>query len=258
LADAYDAARPRYPAALFDWIVGHLDARQPWSVLDAGAGTGIALEALLPLVPAGSRVMACDRSEDMAAVGRARFPQVQWTLGAAEEVLESSGGLSLVIAAQSFHWMDRPRFLAAARDALAPEGVLAVVQNDRDHASGGFAGAYEDLLERHCPGYARGYRAFDIAAEIAAYFSGVATRGVPWTQVMSVEQFLTLSQSSTQAQAAIRAVGAAFTDQACALASQYAVNGRISLPYVAHGFLGLFGDRLRQPNEPGSREGIGQ
>src|SRR5690349_9262565 len=53
LADSYERTRPRYPVELFAHAVSLLPARARPVVLDAGAGTGIALEALLPLLPAG-------------------------------------------------------------------------------------------------------------------------------------------------------------------------------------------------------------
>src|SRR5699024_9018310 len=111
LADSYEQVRPRYPDEFFAYAVDLLPASQPPRVVDAGAGTGIALEGLLPKLPDGSTVHAVDISEDMLRLGRAKFPDVDWRLGTAEDYLGSDGEVDLVLAAQSYQWMDRPEFL---------------------------------------------------------------------------------------------------------------------------------------------------
>jgi SAM-dependent methyltransferase len=239
LAQAYDTARPRYPGPVFDWILAQIDRPGPWSVLDAGAGPGIALETLAPRLPVGSRITACDQSADMVDLGRAKFPQVSWVLDQAETVLESLADLTLIVAAQAYQWMDRPRFLAAARAGLAPGGGLAIVQNNRDYTAGGLTGAYEDLLERYSPGYRRDYRAFDIADELSGTFPSVRVHRLAWTQVMGVDQFLTLSHSSTQARRARDAHPDVFSSRVADLAQQWAEAGVIRLPYTCEAFVGL-------------------
>ena len=107
------------------------DARP--TVVDVGAGTGIALEALLPRLSADAEVHAVDVSRDMITIGREKFPHVMWEQGKAEEFLGRFTAIDFVVSAQSYQWMDRPAFLAAAARALRPGGVCMVVQNSRDY-----------------------------------------------------------------------------------------------------------------------------
>lgn len=239
LADSYDRARPRYPAELFTRAVELLpDGRVP-VVVDAGAGTGIALEGLLPQLPPGAEVHAVDISADMVRVGRSKFPGVDWHIGTAEEYLPGLSGVDLVIAAQAYQWMDRTAYLSAVAAALRPGGVCAVVQNNRHYAGGGFAAAYEDLLEQYSPGYRRTYRAIDVAAELGGHFAHVTRLEHTWAQPMEIAEFITMSTSSTQAQRAIAAVGEVFLKRVRELCDQHATDGRIELPYLSEAFYGI-------------------
>jgi len=239
LAEMYDSARPRYPVEVFRNALSGLPADRPWYVVDAGAGTGIALETLVPLLPDGSQVWACDVSTDMVAIGQRKFPTVTWLVEPAETFLEPCQGLSLIVAAQSYQWMDRPRFLAASRAALQTPGVLMIIQNNRDHQAGGLAGDYEDLLEEYSPGYSRWYRTIDIAHELSGHFDKVAQYATSWVKEMSINEFVTMSQSSTQAQRAVSAHGDAFFHRVRTLAADYATDQIVQVPYVTEAFVGL-------------------
>lgn len=239
LAERYDQKRPRYPAGLFGHAVGLLSAFTDPSVVDTGAGTGIALEGLLPLLEPGSVVHAVDVSADMVRVGRDKFPQVHWHVGEAEPFLESVYNIHLVVAAQAYQWMDRPRFVVAAAQALVPGGVCMVIQNNRHHAAGGFPAAYEDLLEKHSPNYRRDYRAIDVPTELRAAFPVVEERTEGWRQVLVVEDFVTMSSSSTQAQRAIAHVGPQFLESVRDLCDSYATDGRVTVPYVCEAYYGV-------------------
>ncbi|MEU6965935.1 class I SAM-dependent methyltransferase [Streptomyces chrestomyceticus] len=241
LANNYDQARPRYPAELFQHLGEYLPKTGRPRVLDAGSGTGIALEGLLPHLPADATVHAVDVSTDMIRVGREKFPQVVWHEGTAEGYLAScpSASLDLVVAAQSYQWMDRAAYVREAARCLGPAGVCLVVQNNRNHAAGGFASAYEDLLEELSPGYSRSYRSFDIAAELGGVFTQVERRAADWNQTLTVEEFVAMSSSSTQAQRAVAAVGPVFYARVRQLCALHEAGGRVELPYFSEAFYAL-------------------
>ncbi|MBL7491087.1 methyltransferase domain-containing protein [Frankia sp. AgB1.9] len=238
LADSYERTRPRYPVELFAHAVGLLPADARPTVVDVGAGTGIALEALLPLLPAGADVHAVDVSGDMIELGRQKFPAVTWAKGNAEQHLATFTGVDLVTAAQSYQWLDRPAFRAAAASALRPGGVCLVIQNNRDLSAGGLAGDYEDLLEELSPFYSRGYRAIDVEGELATTFGEVERAEQAWRQPLTVAEFVTMSSSSTQAQRAIAAVGAQFLHRVRALAARHEKDGHVHVPYITEAFYG--------------------
>lgn len=106
LAAQYDKTRPRYPVQLFKCALKNL-AANPVRIIDAGAGTGIALETLLPLVTPHYNISAIDISVDMVNRGKEKFPQVEWIVGQAEEYLLKVKEVDLIIAAQAYQWMNR-------------------------------------------------------------------------------------------------------------------------------------------------------
>ncbi|MEV5499532.1 methyltransferase domain-containing protein [Nonomuraea fuscirosea] len=239
LADSYERTRPRYPVTLFEHAVTLLPRTGRPAVVDAGAGTGIALEALLPLLPADAIVHAVDISDDMIRIGRDKFPQVAWYQGTAEAYLGSLSSVDLVVAAQAYQWMDRPAYVDSVARCLSPGGVCMVVQNNRNHGIAGFAADYEDLLEKLSPGYSRSYRAIDVAEELGARFGRVEQRVTEWHQRLTIEDFSTMSSSSTQAQRAIAAVGPLFLDRVRELCERYADAGHVNVPYIAEAFYGI-------------------
>jgi len=232
----YDRYRPRYPSALFDAVVSALPAvERPWAI-DTGAGTGVALEGLLRARPDWARLDAVDVSSDMVARGREKFPQVEWHVGAAEPFLESNPGAHLILAAQAYQWMDRPRYVRAAADGLAAGGVVAIMQNDRDFTVNRFLDAYEGLLEELSPGYSRFYRTFDIGAELGERFATVEEHRVVWEQRMRADDFVGMSQTSTQVQRAITAHGGEFLRRLEELVGSHAVEGELTLTYTSKVF----------------------
>ena len=236
LAENYDRARPRYSAELFAPIAEKLPTNA--RIIDCGAGTGIALEVLLPLLGSEVKVSAVDLSEDMISIGRKKFPDVHWNLGYAEESLQDGGPFDLVLAAQAYQWMDRQRYLTAAVDNLAPGGIVAIIQNNRDYTVPGMAQDYEGVLEQYSSGYRRDYRAIDIFGELKDHLDYVNYVRKRWARPMGVEEFVTMSTSSTQAQRAIEAHGEEFLNAVRELAEQHATDGTLELAYCTELFYG--------------------
>ena len=124
-ADRYDRARPSYPLEAAAWLVGARPAR----VLELGAGTG---KLTAQLVALGHEVVATDPDDRMLRLLAARVPGAHACTGAAERIPVASRSVDVVVAAQSFHWFDRPKALPEIARVLRPGGVLALVWNVRD------------------------------------------------------------------------------------------------------------------------------
>lgn len=237
LAHDYDLARPRYPEMAFHQLLSELPARS-LNVADAGAGTGIALEGLVPLLSEGSRIDAIDISADMVAVGRKKFPTVHWNIQSVEAWLASRTDLDIVLAAQSYQWMDRPTFVTNAGSALRPQGgVLAILQNNRNYNLPGLAAEYEDLLEAMSPGYRRDYRAIDVPSETAHIARKQAQYRFEWVDAMPASSFERMSRSSTQAQRAIDNRGDQFLNSVLELVHSHETSGEVQLNYVTELFI---------------------
>lgn len=117
-ASQYAAYRPRYPAALYDW----LSATAPGTQLawDVGTGNG---QVAHGLVTRFARVVATDPSAPQLAhaVPHARIKYLQTTYGSQL----ADGSAQLVSVGQALHWFDLAAFFNECRRVLQPGGVVA-------------------------------------------------------------------------------------------------------------------------------------
>ncbi|MHA7986958.1 class I SAM-dependent methyltransferase [Rathayibacter sp. CAU 1779] len=124
-ADAYDRARPRYPDALVDRILAETTHAAPRvDVLDVGIGTGI---SAIPFHERGADVLGVDVDDRMAAFARSRGLEVE--VAKFEEWDAAGRTFDLVIAGQTWHWIDPVSGARKAADVLRPGGRLALFWN---------------------------------------------------------------------------------------------------------------------------------
>ena len=128
-AEAYEAARPSYPAEAVAHVVGHGGIGPGSRVLDLAAGTG-KLTRLLE--PTGAEVIAVEPVAAMRDRLVAALPGVETHDGTAEALPLPDGTVDAVTVAQAFHWFDPPVALAEMRRVLRPGGHLFLLWNTRD------------------------------------------------------------------------------------------------------------------------------
>ena len=125
VADAYEQARPGYPADAVLWLAGET----PCDVVDLGAGTGKLTRSLAAL---GHHVVAVEPLGEMLDRLRAAVPGVTAVAGSAESMPLPDGAADVVACAQAFHWFDQEAALAEIARVLRPGGRIALVWNVRD------------------------------------------------------------------------------------------------------------------------------
>jgi len=125
VADAYEQARPGYPADAVLWLAGET----PCDVVDLGAGTGKLTRSLAAL---GHHVVAVEPLGEMLDRLRAAVPGVTAVAGSAESMPLPDGAADVVACAQAFHWFDQEPALAEIARVLRPGGRIALVWNVRD------------------------------------------------------------------------------------------------------------------------------
>ncbi len=124
-ANAYAAARPTYPPALFDWLAKQCPQhRLAW---DAGCGNG---QASVALAGHFDQVFASDPSATQIEAATARA-NVRYAVEPAEQCSLSDHCADLVTVAQALHWFEHARFYAEVRRVLGPGGLLAVWTYER-------------------------------------------------------------------------------------------------------------------------------
>jgi len=125
-ADAYDRARPDYPAAALAWLAERLGLGPGRTVVDLAAGTG---KLTRPLAATGAEVVAIEPVAEMRArIGDAAARSLE---GTAEAIPLPDASADAVTVAQAFHWFDGPAALAEIHRVLRPAGALALVWNRR-------------------------------------------------------------------------------------------------------------------------------
>jgi SAM-dependent methyltransferase len=147
VAELYHRWRPGYPEALLAQVCALAPGGH---VLEAGAGTGRATSAL---ARRGATLVAVEPDAAMAAIAR------RSTRGMAVEVRESTfedcvvpaGSFDLVVAAQSWHWVDPDRGPAVAARALRPGGALCLWWNRPRELTGPVWDAIHRAYAQHAP-----------------------------------------------------------------------------------------------------------
>jgi SAM-dependent methyltransferase len=118
-APDYARYRPRYPAALFDFLAEAAPGRRrAW---DCATGSG---QAAVDLAARFESVVATDISERQLAHATPD-PRVTYARMAAEHAAFGDGSFDLVTVATAEHWLRLDEFFAEARRVLVPGGVLA-------------------------------------------------------------------------------------------------------------------------------------
>jgi SAM-dependent methyltransferase len=141
VADAYERARPGYPADAVRWLTGD----EPCDVVDLGAGTGKLTRSLVAL---GHRVTAVEPLEEMLERLRVAVPGTTALLGSAESLPLPDDAADVVTCAQAFHWFDQEVALREIARVLRPGGRIALVWNTRDDSQGWVAELTETVIGR--------------------------------------------------------------------------------------------------------------
>lgn len=128
-AEAYERARPSYPAEAVVHLIAALGTRPGSLVVDVGAGTGKLTRLLAPF---GARLVAVDPVDAMRRQFAAAQPAIPVIGGTAEHLPLRSRIADAIVIAQAFHWLDHARALAEIHRVLRPGGGLAVLWNTRD------------------------------------------------------------------------------------------------------------------------------
>jgi len=126
----YAAHRPRYPAALIDYLAGLAPASA--CALDCGCGSG---QLSVPLAGRFARVVATDASA--AQIAKAEpHPGVDYRVALAEHSGLPPASVDLITVAQAAHWLDLERFYAEVRRVARPNAVLALISYGVLHVEG--------------------------------------------------------------------------------------------------------------------------
>ena len=129
VADLYDRFRPGYPAALVEDVVWLSRIPACGRILEIGCGTG---KATTMFAERGYRITGLELGPNLVRVAErnlARFPEVRIELCTFEDWQPADIEYDLVMAAQSFHFIDARFGLLKAAAALRSQGAIAIFEN---------------------------------------------------------------------------------------------------------------------------------
>jgi SAM-dependent methyltransferase len=123
MATEYAHARPPYPDVLFDSLETAGVIGTGLSVLEIGAGAGLATKEL---ARRGTRIVALEPGPQLVTLLRDAVPGVPILTTRLEDAQLPNRRFDSVVAATSIHWVDLSIGLPRLHSALRPHGWLAV------------------------------------------------------------------------------------------------------------------------------------
>ncbi len=125
----YDAARPDYPEAFYSHLLDSKALAPGMSVLDIGAGNGLASKALL--AAGADPITLIEPDERFSALLEALRDQYSAQIRIIHTPFEEADlpteAFDLVVSATSFHWLDPDTRVARLAEVVKPGGHVALL-----------------------------------------------------------------------------------------------------------------------------------
>jgi SAM-dependent methyltransferase len=247
---AYERARPSYPDAAFDALVGYLGESEitpPFDAVEIGPGSGKATKSLLQH---GFRITATEPGENMSAFLRKKFSgdaRLEVVHARFEDARLPDSAFDAVVSATSFGWVDERVRLPKSHALLRDYGVLAVIDT-MQIASGADRGFFErcfPIYLKHRPGenITIAKTEHDVVppalSEItgSALFADVRLRRYRWDQTYPTDVYADLVRSYSNTQMMPREAREALIADLCVLIDEE-FNGYVVRPLVITVVLG--------------------
>lgn len=168
-AENYALYRPSYPAGVVDLLASECGLTKNSRIAEIGSGTGLLTELFLKN---GNTVFAVEPNAAMRAYAERSFAGSHDFISV-DATAEFTGleekSVEFVIAAQAFHWFDRPKTKIEFARILSENGWIVLIWNERRLAATPFLEQYETLLLRYGTDYQK-VRHENITDEIGEFF----------------------------------------------------------------------------------------
>lgn len=211
ISKRYAAFRPRYPDTIVEAVARRIPVNaetRGLPVIDMGSGTGAFTRQLSERLPAGMPIVGIEPSGAMRerAMADNTSPTISFWDGTAESIPVADGGASAVVAATAAHWFDRARFYSECARAVAPAGILAIVEYVRDKEEPATR-AVIDFLNRYGESRAYARPNYDRELRGLSQFHQFEHRRERTKLYLTLDQYVGLALSSSHARKAIEDLG---------------------------------------------------
>lgn len=166
----YVKYRPRYPAAIIDFLGDAIGLTAEMVVADVGSGTGFLAE---PFLQNGNRVMGIEPNAEMRAAGDdylRGYPRFSSVDGACAATTLTDQSVDLIVAGQAFHWFEPVQTRTEFVRVLRPGGHVVLVWNSR-RLDVPFMQEYEQILHNFTDNYGGVSERNILDENIAAFFA---------------------------------------------------------------------------------------
>jgi ubiquinone/menaquinone biosynthesis C-methylase UbiE len=154
-AENYVKYRPRYPREVIETLRAECGLSPSAPIADIGSGTGALSELFLEN---DNPVFAVEPNREMREAAERllkKYSGFQSIAGRAEATTLPDRSVDFVVVGQAFHWFNVPDARREFLRILRPPGWTMVVWNEREFQTTPFLIAYDQLLQRYAPEYAR-------------------------------------------------------------------------------------------------------
>jgi SAM-dependent methyltransferase len=200
VAGLYDRTRPSYPQSLVDDVIDLSGLSPGDRILEIGCGTG---QATVDFARRGFSIVCLEPGAAMSQIAREkleRFANVEVVPQTFESWPLETETFSLVISAQSFHWVSPEIRFAKAAAALHRDGTLGVFGNAVVFNDSSLGRMLDGIYSVHAPWLAgppatRWYAEEGPVQRLfseSGYFATVTRRRYPWSRRYGAAEYVDL------------------------------------------------------------------
>ncbi|MEZ4706904.1 MAG: class I SAM-dependent methyltransferase [Caldilineaceae bacterium] len=235
----YVKYRPRYPAAIVDFLGDAIGLTAETTVADVGSGTGFLAELFLQN---GNCVVGVEPNAEMRTAGDdylRKFPRFSSVDGTSEATTLADQSVDLIVAGQAFHWFEPLQTRAEFARMLRSGGHVALVWNSR-RLDVPFMQEYEEILHKFTDNYGGVSERNILDENIAAFFAPqpMQLQMFDNVQVFDFDGVKGRALSSSYAPAPGRPLHEPFVAALADLFARFEENNRVQIQYVTRLYWG--------------------
>ena len=236
----YVKYRPRYPGDVIEALQKDCALTSASLIADIGSGTGALTELFLQN---GNQVVAVEPNREMRKAAEDLlniYPGFRSIEGRAEATTLNDLSFDFVVVGQAFHWFDIREARREFMRIIKPSGWVMVVWNERAFDTTPFLVAYDQLLQRHAPDYARERHknVYDTALDDFYGVGGFASKAFHYSQELDYEGMKGRLLSSSYTPVPGHPNYEPMIAELSEIYRDHEINGRVTFEYITRMYFG--------------------